>query len=173
MRHLLLLGLVASTSVLAQDITLGSTLMAATPGSGGTSLGYIDQPTASNTLLGYGPNQPGQPGQPGQPNGPVWPLSPTLPIAPLAPLTQLPQLPAVAADPLNPQLPADPQSPLAVHLLVQSNQSSGATATTESAMPPAQKAAGTLSVKTFDSLQNVASNVTNLVKVVTTVSSGQ
>lgn len=165
MRILLTLGLLASSSVLAQDISLGSTMLSAAQYSeGGTSLGYIDQPVSSTAQLAYGPASPSLP------NGPSWPVAPVQPIAPVA---QIPMLPAAAADPLNPQSPADPQSPLAVHLLVQTSQSSGSTVPAETAMPPAQKSANIMSVKTFDSLQNVASNVTNLVKLATTVNSGQ
>ena len=159
MRILLSLGLFCSTAVLAQDISYGTTALSAALYSGGTSLGYIDQPTSTAVALGYGPAQPGLP------NGPAWPVAPTQPLAPLA---QLPLLPTAAADPLRPQSPADPQQPLVVQLAAQSYLTSG-TSTTDASMPPAQKAAGTMAGKTFDSLQNVANNVTNLVKVVTTV----
>lgn len=159
MRILLSFGLLCCTSVFAQDISYGSTALSAALYSGGTSLGYIDQPTTTAIALGYGPSQPGLP------NGPTLPTSPTQPLAPLA---QQPLQPTAAADPLRPQSPADPQQPLAVQLAAQSSLSSGSTAA-DSSLPPAQKAASTMAGKTFDSLQNVANNVTNLVKVVSAV----
>jgi len=161
MRLMLSLGLLCCTAVSAQDISYGSAALSVAAYSGGTSLGFIDQPTTVGTALGYGPSQPGLP------NGPTLPTSPTQPLAPLA---QQPLLPTAAADPLLPQSPADPQQPLAVQVTAQSSLSSG-TSVTDASMPPAQKAANSMAGKTFDSLQNVANNVTNLVKVVTVVNS--
>jgi hypothetical protein len=161
MRFFLAFSLMLPVAVFAQDISSGVAVASTALYSGGTSLGYIDQPSALGSGLGYGPSLPGLP------NGPTLPSAPSQPLAPLG-LT--PQLPSAAADPLNPQSPADPQQPLIVQLASQSSASSSSTAITDASMPPSQKAAGTMAVKTFDSLQNVAANVSNLVKVVTAVS---